>query len=346
MDETIPGPVNKGILKSPVLALIILVALVVLSSALSHPHDFLPDSKNTPKFGMECHRTVEGDYILIVQEFTSRSEDYVGVGQAEYYHKVNDFATVDFGKVSDIYGLDNTFEPWPWQNSSFYDMDRDGRISPGDHFLLISEENGGLASPGHNFYLKFSETDETMNMIILQNGTIEPLHSKSHTAWLETVMDGANISFDELQTATSRYQALRNQYFKLSFSFDYMGEKERNLTLYATGEGIEGFEVLYTLPGTGGKGNPKANHVQWSDRVRPDIVVPVDEWKRHVPWNVLLFVNDSDTGKVLFRASTSINIISRSSTKPSFSTDLFAVPLAMGIVFLAAVARKTKLTNK
>jgi len=308
---------------------VILASYVYLNTTPRHPYE----SKDTPEFETECHKTEDGDFIIEVGEFSRRKE--VGVGQSEYFLPNDTGRCTDFGKVSDIYGYDNSFFP---ANFSFVDSDRSGSISQGDYFILISVENGGKAGPGNAFILKFSETDEVMSRVTLHTSDFPvPDFTPPSSKWFVKEMDEENISLDTSQAASSRFHTLSNRMLFIGMSFSFRGAEITNLTVI-----FRANEITFHQAKMKGIQN-ETRHVRSSYNISDNPFNSDDIYSVTIRFSGEIL--ESDSGRSLLRTDFLLSIVRAKQTVPSFSMNPVLISLTLAIVFLTAIARKTKRTN-
>jgi len=110
------------------------------------------------------------------------------------YNLVNQFGdevSGGQGRVKDIYGLN--YGDFP-TNISYFDNDRDGRISAGDVFLVRNVQNGGLAEEGYSLELEFGIVDKVQ--ISINGGewnTVTGTDSWSYEWNAEKAGDGEHV---------------------------------------------------------------------------------------------------------------------------------------------------------
>lgn len=146
---------------SPVIAVILMVAITVVLAAVLYTWalSFIRNEKQTPTVGATYSPTGNQDFAVNIEKV---DPDPVSVVSVNYYLLDDRSQAVPGvqGSVKDIYGLN--FDD-KYTNVSFRDIDRDGKISGGDVFLVKNKINGGQAEGGYSLLLKFSITKDKMN---------------------------------------------------------------------------------------------------------------------------------------------------------------------------------------
>lgn len=145
----------------PIVAVLLMVAITVVLAAVLYTWalSFIMSDKQTPTIGAVYQPCGTKDFVVHIEKV---DPDAVRPNSVTYILLDDQGKAVPGvqGCVSFIYCRNPDFEQ---TNISFQDNDRDGRISAGDVFIIISKENGGQAEPGYSLLLKYDVTGDKMN---------------------------------------------------------------------------------------------------------------------------------------------------------------------------------------
>ena len=324
-----------------VAGIIILIIVIVMAALYTWALSGIHGCKDTPIITAECYLSTNGDYVIEVVEI---SPDAVSVISVNYI--MLDYRGMaipgEQGSVSDIYCVDLDFQGLEGSsrsidhevNVSFIDLDKDGRISIRDLFVIRSLDNGGIAGDGYQLLLKFDVTGDNMLYITFQNPGLWA-HSIPIITMTSITHDSANLSLDNEISILDKFQYMDSSYGYFSQPFTYTGDGNRSIdiTLFLDGipfyndtEFVEYNDSFYV------NGNlTHADHL------------PSREISTH---NLSLRLSDASTNRTLYYGFVEYGVIGTSYASPSFSPPPPLQFITAGILFSMFSISQHKLQNK
>ena len=145
----------------PIVAVLLMVAITLVLAAVLYTWalSFIVSDKQTPTVGAVYKPYSTKDFAVHIEKVDPGAVQTISVN----YILVDDQGKAVpgvKGSVSSIYCMNPEFGQ---MNVTFLDEDRDGKISAGDFFVIISKENGGQAEVGYSLLLKYDVTGDKMN---------------------------------------------------------------------------------------------------------------------------------------------------------------------------------------
>jgi hypothetical protein len=193
-------------------------------------------------------------------------------------------------------------------------------------------KNGGIAKLGQEFILKSKEYDDLMSRTYLNPVPEERLQLEVPLSrWNIMQFDSRSVSFNESQTATGNFYTIPGKKLSLRLSFIYVGNKSSNITI-----------IPFTEAGE--PCNPGFFSAAFGDTIEHEWIYNISKEQKALVRKVGLSVDVkcNNTNSTLFTARTSFRIIRLKNIAPSFSSNPAFISLALSVVFLTAIARKTK----
>ena len=145
----------------PIVAVLLMVTITVVLAAVLYTWalSFIVSDKQTPTLGAVSEPHGTNDFAVHVQKVDPDAVRPISVTYILLDDQGRAVPGVQ-GSVDSIYCGNPEFGQ---MNVTFLDEDRDGRLSAGDVFIVISKENGGQAEEGYSLLLKFEVTGDKMN---------------------------------------------------------------------------------------------------------------------------------------------------------------------------------------
>jgi len=307
---------------------LLVVSLTIITMIFAYvffcwAESFIRHGKQVPVFGADVFVSQNGDFIVMIEKVDPGP---VSVAGCNYYllDEHNVAVPKVQGSLKDIYCIDLNFsageENHRWDgNISFIDADIDGRLSPGDYFIIRSVDNGGVAETGNSLLAKYDVTADKMNQPrTFTNATVKNVDYP--TSRLQTdVIDSGNISFEYENGILNRFQYIQGSDGIFNFSFSYLGEGEGNFTI-TIHDGVS--EVPHGI---------KLAHAEYA-YVTGEFTASIPEGTESRSQEIAFQIKDNDRNRTVYSGSCEFDVYTRVEVSPSFSPTMEWIVITIGAI--------------